>query len=249
MLLHDATQQYQSALATYCRTGKYVSIPGVKEKHVGHYRRLVYNVVEDTLQSAYPLTYEMLSTREWRALVTQFFAQHACVSAQVWYMPKELYEFVLETKHPLTVKYPFLSELLWLEWLEVELYMMEDRPSDFQEKGDLLKSKLVLNQEFHLQYFTFPVHVKKAKSITLADKGNYFLVLHRHPETGSVSFTDLSPAFVRMLEVLGEEAMSLEEVLQKTCEELQVPISSEIMNATVAFFERSLENKLILGFK
>lgn len=247
-LLEKTTSAHQSALASYCRTGKYKAIPGVIEENVVQYRRLVYNVVEDTLQSAYPLTYELLSAKEWKSLVNLFFTDHACSSPQVWYMPKELYEFVVETKHPLTKKYPFLPELLWFEWLEVELYMMEDKPVEFISQGDFIKDMLVLNPEHHLQHFTFPVHVKNAKFISLSDKGNYFLEMHRHPQTGSISFMDLSPAFVRMIELLDEQPLHMGEVLEKACNELQVEVTKPIVNATVAFLERALENKLILGY-
>ncbi len=249
MSLLEKTRHYQSALAGYCRTGDYSFIPGVKEQHVVQYRRLVFNVVDDTLQSAYPLTFELLTQKEWKSLVEEFFGQHACVSAQVWYMPKELYDYIARKGHPLTEKYPFLLELLWFEWLEVELYMMEDEKVDFKEKGDLFRDRLVLNPESHIQHFTFPVHLKNAKHISRTDQGNYFLVLHRHPETGSISFMDLSPAFVRMLELLGEGPKSIPKVLELTCEELQIPIAKAVEDATMAFFERAWENKLILGFK
>lgn len=240
---------YQSDLASYCRTGNYVSIPGVKEKNVVQYRRLVHNVVEDTLQSAYPLTYELLTPKEWKSLVSRFFKEHACSSPQVWYMPKELHEFIASKPSNLTKKYPFLVELLWFEWLEVELYMMEDVHVEHIREGDFAKERLVLNPEHHLQYFSFPVHLKNAKLITLSDKGHYFLVVHRHPESGTVSFTDLSPAFVRMIELLEERAMTIKEVLEKACGELGVEISSAIQHATEAFLESAMENKLIVGFE
>lgn len=249
MLLPDKnTFAYQSALALYCRTGNYVSIPGVKEKNVGQYRRLVYNVVEDTLQSAYPLTFELLTTREWKSLVNRFFKEHACVSPQVWYMPRELYEFVTSKPSSLTRRYPFLAELLWFEWLEVQLYMMEDVAVEYRREGDFLTERLVLNPEHHLQYFSFPVHLKNARLITLSDKGNYFLIVHRSPENGAVSFTDLSPAFVRMIELLAEKPMRMNEVLEQACQELGVEISMPIVNATQAFMESAVENQLVVGF-
>jgi hypothetical protein len=188
-----ATHRYQSALAAYCRTGRYKDLPGVRTRHVNHYRRLVFNVVEDMLRSAYPLTHHLLSGREWKAMVQDFFAHHPCQSPQVWYMPKELYEYLLQKEHALLRKYPFLSELLWLEWLEVELFMMEDRPASYIAAGDMLTDSLILNPEHHLQHFQYPVHIKQARQISDADKGDYFLVLFRKPENGEVAFMNLSP--------------------------------------------------------
>jgi len=243
-----STFAHQSALASYCRTGNYIGIPGVKEKNVVQYRRLVYNVVDDTLQSAYPLAHELLAVKEWKNLVGRFLKEHACASPQVWSMPKELYEYVISQKGALLRKYPFLPELLWFEWLEVELYMMEDSKVPHRPKGDFMVDKLVLNPEYHLQHFAFPVHLKNAKLITLSDKANYFLVGHRHPESGVVYFTDLSSAFVRMIELLTERPRTIQDVLENACQELNVQITTSISNATETFFERAVENKLILGF-
>lgn len=60
MQLLNHTHQHQSALAAYCRTGELPDIPGVVMENVPQYRRLVYNVIDDMLQNAYPLTYEYL---------------------------------------------------------------------------------------------------------------------------------------------------------------------------------------------
>lgn len=246
MLLRDHTRFQQSALATYCRTGDYQPIPGVKAAHVHHYRRLVYNVVDDSLQSSYPLTFQLLDTDDWDNLVQAFFSEHGCQSPQVWYMPREFYEWYQGYASPLKELYPFLAELLWFEWLEVELYMMEDIAAVFKA-GDLASGALVLNPEHHLQYFTYPVHLKQAAAITAADQGHYFLCLHRHPESGEILFNDLSPAFVHMLELLAVAPMDQAALVSQTCELLQIPANEDIRRATAAFFARAAAQQLILG--
>ena len=95
MLLHDTTRRYQSALAGYCRSGQLEPIPGIHNEHISHYRRLVYNVVDDMLQNAYPLTHALLGAIEWKNLVNEFFTHHPCQSPQVWYMPKEFYQYLV----------------------------------------------------------------------------------------------------------------------------------------------------------
>ncbi|ASZ11815.1 putative DNA-binding domain-containing protein [Chitinophaga pendula] len=246
MLLRDHTKQQQSSLATYCRTGEYSAIPGVREQHVHHYRRLVYNVVDDSLQSSYPLTFQLLETEEWDELVQAFFSEHGCQSPQVWYMPREFYEWYQGYDSPLHRQYPFLSELLLFEWLEVELYMMEDIPAVFKA-GDLGSEALVINPEHHLQYFTYPVHLKQAATITAEDEGHYFLCLHRHPESGEILFNDLSPAFVHMLESLASAPMEQAGLISRTCELLQIPANEDIKQATAAFFAQAAAQRLILG--
>lgn len=241
--------QHQSALARYCRTGDYEPIPGVRDRHVARYRELVYNVVEDILLSAYPLTHDLLSSSEWEDLVNRFLSSHSCRSPQVWKMPKELYAFVKKQGTPLLIQYPFLVQLLYFEWLEVELFMMEDRKARHTTSGNTETDALVLNPEHFLRHFHYPIHLKKAKDITSRDKGDYYLVLFRHPETGNVQFIDLSPALVYLVEQLAEHPASAEELTNKVCEALQIPLLEDTASTILKFIHRSLENKLILGFK
>lgn len=247
-LRDNNTRHYQSALASYCRTGSYQPIPGVRDAHVTQYRRLVYNVVDDMLQSAYPLTRRLLTEGEWEGLVQAFFSGHACQSPQVWYMPKELYEYVVQSAHPLLGKYPFLGELLWLEWLEIALFMMEDRAVPFSSNGDPATELLVLNPEHELVHFRYPVHLKEAKRIKETDKGDYFLVMFREPDTGDVQFTQLSPALARMIELLEERPVNITALTGKICGELQLSVTEDMLNMAGLFISQALENKLITGF-
>mgnify|MGYP002628751886 FL=1 len=246
MQLLETTRSHQSNLATYCRTGEYTSIPGVNEKHVHHYRRLVYNVIDDTLRSAFPLTVNLLKSKEWNDTVQRFFSEHPCQSPQVWTMPKEFYTYLDETQPKLLKKYPFLLELIWFEWLEVELYMMPDKESEFDGKGELETDLLVINPEHILQSFTYPVHLKNAKFITVTDKGNYFLVMHRLPESGKVEFTDLSPFLVRMLELLSEQPSTSDDLTSRTAADFSMVPDQELTDQVQVFIARMKEKKLIL---
>jgi len=248
MLLLEKTHRNQSALANYCRTGILEDIPGIKTENIGHYRRLVYNVVEDMLQSAFPLSHKLLKKKKWHALVNDFFSSHACQSPQVWYMPKEFYEYLEQTRPEMLNQYPVLLELLWFEWLEVELFMMEDREVNYTTNGNFNKDALVLNPEIYFQHFEFPVHLKKAKEITAADKGNYYLCVHRIPESGDVRFTDLSPGLVRLLELLSQKPQTLPILITGLCEELQIEQTNEIKNMCQDFIAMALASRLIIGF-
>lgn len=244
---HTNTFHYQSALATYCRTGQLTEIPGINQENVSHYRRLVYNVVNDMLENAYPLTVELLSEKEWEKTVGDFFSQHACQSPQVWYMPKEFYDYLIETQHPILTKYPVLKDLLWFEWIEVELFMMEDRVADFTQQGDRYKNKLVLNPEFALLSFSYPVFNKSPLQITAADKGNYYAIAHRDRE-GEVKFNELSPALVRMIEYLASDSLTLPQLLGRFESEYQLTLSMADQKMVAGFIDRAFEQQLLLGF-
>lgn len=248
MQLLNSTRQYQSDLAAYCRTGKLEPIPGINHDNISRYRSLVLNVVDDSLQNAYPLTYALLPAREWENAVNNFFSHHACQSAQVWYMPKEFYQYLVNSKHPLLKKYPFLAELLWFEWIELELYMMEDAPAVHTQAGDILFSKLVLNPEHVLLSFQYPVHKKNAKHISVADKANYYVIAHRNKE-GDVLFNELGPAAVRMTEYLSGTPLSIADLFSLFQDEFKIQLEEEDQNSIIRFFENAYQQHLIVGFK
>lgn len=248
MLLLEKTHHNQSALASYCRTGNYKSIPGVNKKNITQYRRLVFNIVDDILESAFPLTRNLLSAKEWALLTKDFLSDHPCSSPQVWYMPKELHQYLSSTKHPLIEKYPYLLELLWFEWLEIELYMMADQTMTYLSAGDIYTDQLILNTESHFQYFQYPVHLKNAKTITKADQANYYLAAHRVPETGEILFTNMSPALIRMLELLADQPYTLAQLTKIICSELNIPYTNDILKMTADFVQKSVQSRLIIGF-
>lgn len=244
------TFEQQSRLANFCRTGEFETLENVIEKNLPYYRRLVFNVVEDMLRTAYPLTFELLGKKEWLKITEEFFACHACTSPQVWYMPKEFFEYLSQRKdHPLHKQYSFLTELLWFEWLEVEMYMMEDKTTDYSPTGNIATDALIVNPETHLQHFYYPVHLTNAREISEGDKADYFLSLHRDPDNGEIIFTSLSAALLRCLELLAETPMNISIMTNTVCKELNIQPSKEINEMVQSFILNALDTKLILGYK
>jgi hypothetical protein len=126
--------------------------------------------------------------------------------------------------------------------------MMEDKLAGFTKQGNLKIDKLVVNPEHHLQHFTYPVHLKNAKYITISDKGHYFLVMHREKETGKVNFTNLSPFLARMLEMLSTKPFTLQELILQTSTEFGVTANQRLEEDVIQFLENSFTSTLILGF-
>lgn len=245
---NSKTKLAQSSLANYCRTGKQSNIPGIDENRLHHYRRLVYNIIDDSLESAYPITRQLLDETEWYTIVTEFFSNHPCKSPQVWWMPKEFYNYIMEVNHPLIRKYPFLPDLLQMEWMEVELFMVEDNEVRFEKKSVNKNSRLIVNPELRLIRLSYPLHLKKAHTIEPSDKSNYFLVMHRHPQNGKVLFTDVSVFYARLIENLNMMPMSFNTLVNQTAGEFGMEINNEIITRCEVFINSALKNRLILGF-
>ncbi|MFA6598337.1 MAG: putative DNA-binding domain-containing protein [Ignavibacteriaceae bacterium] len=249
MLLRKETYQQQSNLSHYCRTGEQLPLIGVNEKRINYYPRLVFNVIDDTLRSAFPLTLDLLSKEEWETITRRFFASHRCNSYAVWKMPYEFYQYVISEEKELNNKFPFLEDLLLFEWTEIEIHMMEDKifPNVFSS-GDFQNDIIALNPEHKILQMKYPVHLKNPNEITDADEGEFYVLIFRQPETGKVQFIDISFFFFWLIQKILFKQMSLTVLLDEAEKTFGVEKSLLLLN-TIPFLKELRQNNFILGFR
>lgn len=249
MLLKTETYTIQRHLSDYCKTGDWVDLPGVNQKRLSHYHRLIYNIVDDVLSTALPITYKHVNRVIWDEMVHQFFSSQGGKSPQLWKLPFEFYQYVKE--HSLEKKYqlPWLIDLLYFEWLEVELFMMEDIPYPrFKTKGDWLKDALVLNPENKLIKLSYPVY--KSSPDKLDNKnGEYFLLMFREKDTGKVQFIALSVLHAYVLEAIQNIGTPLEEIIANIIYLFGIN-DMELLHNNLLLFLNDLKDKgFIVGFQ
>lgn len=247
--LKPDTKILQSQMAGYCRVPQYdESIEGTRPERLPHYRRLVFNIVEDTLQNAYPITHSLLTEEEWMQLVNDFFSQHDCQSPQLWRMPFELVEYAEQSDYHLKLHKPYLLELLYFEWLELEVYQDEDKPhAEFQSKGDILDTPLVINPDHKLVQLTYPVHKKEYDRMEEL-KGNYFVLLHRHRNTYSVNFIEFSPFLAIVFSQLANNPMSLRDAVTQVAKANSINVDETLLNKMALWGDSLMNDTAILGY-
>ena len=166
MSLSNKTHKIQSTFAEFCKTGKDIKINGVKNDRLHHYRRLFFNVTKDGLESAYPIAFGIIGEEKFTKLAQDFFANHKAQANLYWQMPFELIEFCKTQNYAAQFEMPYLYELLHFEWLEIEVQNMVDAIiPNYTETNDLLNNKLVINGNYSLVHFEYPVHKLKAKAL------------------------------------------------------------------------------------
>ncbi len=203
-MLKPQTKQVQTDFADYCRTGIAIDLPGARHDRLPHYRRLVINVIKDTLSQAYPLTKNLLGAARFDQLAEEFFANHRCQHEQVFRMAGELVTYFAQQKnHPVRNEFPFIDDLLEFEWIELDVYIKADVTTPKIASTSNIKTEpLLLNPIYTLSQFKYPVFLKKANEITDADAGQYYCLAHRHPESFKAIFTELSAHMVLVVEQL-----------------------------------------------
>ncbi|NQU87454.1 MAG: putative DNA-binding domain-containing protein [Mariniphaga sp.] len=213
MLLKTETYKIQQSLSEYCRNGKEVNIAGARAERLPHYRRLVYNVIKSALESSFPIAFKYVNENDWEKMGYNFFGSHKCQTAQIWRMPEEFYEFCVEQNYSDKFNIPYLNNLLYFEWLEVDLYMMEDISyPEFIESAYWTENKIAINPEFKLIKLEYPVHNTKPDELK-NQKGNYFLLLFREKESGKIQFIELSVLYAFLIENIINQEKNYSEIL------------------------------------
>jgi len=208
--LRKSTIVAQNKLGNYVRNGNLVEIEGANSTRLHHYCRLVFNVIFDTLSSAYPIVRKELGPN-WKELVDRFFSSCDCRNYQVWRMPKEFLDYVVQGEKALLQKVPFLSDLLLFEWIEIELYSEEDIGlKGYSTKGDWETDKIVLNPHHRVIKLEYPVYSKNYDSM-ISLKGTYYLLVLRDLNELKVRFFELSPLFAQaIMQVEKNESLLLD---------------------------------------
>jgi hypothetical protein len=250
MSVTEETYKIQSDLADYCRTNVLPDLPGLTPNRVQQYRRLVYNIIDDTLEGAYPITRSFLSEEEWHGLVNDFFAKHACKHPSIWKMPYEFYEFLSEKDHHLKDKYPFLTDLLYFEWLEIEVHTQPDEVHEkYREEGNWLSDRIITNRECRLVQLKYPVHQSKPDELLKDTKaGIYFVLIYREPASGNVQFFDLSPLYAFVITQLAETTNTLDHIIFQTSALFGLERTPDVEKNIIHFLEQLRLKQFVLGF-
>lgn len=121
------------------------------------YQELIFYRFDEVLTSAFPLSKSYLEN--WDSLVSSFIAFGSKESI-IWKIPNE---FRIYLKNNFNLE-PFLIELLWLEWIEIELLMKPNSkiivaPFDIKNHYKLNAKLKILNYQ---AYRGFPKEKKKS---------------------------------------------------------------------------------------
>jgi hypothetical protein len=249
MNLSPDTHKVQSQLAKYCRDGVEVELPGSKADRLTNYRRLVFNIIQDNIESAYPITYKYLDTEIWNELVYDFFSIHECQSYQVWKLPKEFMDFVVDKNYAEKHNLPFLNDLLSFEWAEMELYNSADIPYEYGFlEGDVFKGSISFNPENILLSLKYPVHMLPPEK-ALELQGNYFVLLFREKDTGKIQFVDLSVWYAFLIEQINQSGATIDELLDYAPQLFGVIPVEELKASTELFIKSMIEKKFVIEIK
>ncbi len=247
MSLSVETKRLMEDFYTYVQTGNEVNLPNVDANRLRHYRRLVRNVFDDTLRRAYPITVEDLTQDEWAFMVDAFMGEAAPQTPYIWKMPFEFYEFALNADFAGRFNKPYLDDLLYFEWIEIELFTMPDKVAPrVRFDGDFMQDRIVANPESKVIELEYPIHRVGTASAVL-QKGRHFVLAFRVQDSGQVRFVEIDALLALLWQRLREKPVSGRELFTNTAKMIAFP-QAQIETAALPFFNDMLLQGALLGF-
>jgi hypothetical protein len=195
-------QRYQHTFTAHIRDPQKNSCPGeIDARRMQVYKSLVYNGIEGSLTSCFPVLKKVLGQRRWPRLVRTFIAKHPCHSPFFYQIPDEFIQF-LQTAWKPTRDYPaFALELAHYEWIELSLSISTQSPDwkRIDPAGDLLKQRPVLNPVFANLHYRWPVHrIAPRRRVIPQDT---FLLVYRDKDD-QIKFIEINAFTAHMLNLL-----------------------------------------------
>ena len=241
----NATEAFQRAFAAHLRNPD-VNLPpaGVDPERAGVYVELLFNNVEDFLTGCFPVLRSLLDDAAWKALVRQFYAEHACSTPYFREIPAEFVQWLTSTS--LSDRPPFLLELAHYEWVEIPL-MLADSSIDWKHidpDGDLLDGIPVLNPVLLLQSYQYPVHRIGTAYQPTAPEPTHLLLL-KHAEQ-KVDFIVLNAVTARLVQLL-QEGCNGRNALQQIAEEIQHPDPVQLLEFGLQLLTQFKQQHVLLG--
>lgn len=246
MLLKEETKAIQSQLANYCRSGKLIEIKGARIDRLPNYRRLVYNVVYGILEKAYPITTSIISTPEFKSIVNAYFTEHDSKTPQVWKLPGEFYRFFTTWNNELKSTYPFLQDLMFMEWVEILVFNRENRElPEITPISDPENDVLAINPDREILKLDFPVFRGKWGNLS-DEKGDYRLLVFRNVETCKVHFIEMSAIHEVLITGL-ENGASFDSVCDLIFGQMNIDATGPFREKFLEFLRQLLEEGFVLG--
>lgn len=180
----------------------------VANSSVAVYQKLVYMRYYEVIKNSFPLFIEVIKEESLEASIKAFM-KNAPKTPFVWQMANDYRKFVKKNRVFDDKKY--IYELLYYDWIEIELYMKEYK--DMKQKKFSYKNSYKLSKSARIKRFKFDLINKDFTS-----KRENFLVIYYDFETNEVVYREINPIIYYLLKKL-DKKQTIGNLLKQLCKE------------------------------
>jgi uncharacterized protein len=244
-------QELQRAFAAHLRDPQRHPAPaGLEDRRVAVYRELFFNNVSSLLGSTFPVLRLILGEARWRALVRDFYAQHAARTPLFLEVPREFVEYLMQERAAQPEDPPFIAELAHYEWVELALSVDESEvpQTGYDRDGDLLEGIPVLSPLAWSLAYRFPVQrlSPQFQPTSAPQQPTWLVACRRHDDR--VKFTTINALTARLVELMQEEReKSGRELLTQLAKETSRPQAGPLIQSGSSVLEELRREQIVLG--
>lgn len=238
----------QFAFARHLRDpGQHPPPPRIEDRRLAVYRELFFNNIEGLLSGNFPVIRKTLGDPAWQTLVRQFYAQHRSRTPLFTEIAREFIRY-LEARADAGAGDPaWLAELAHYEWVELALQISDEPSPPHDADGALLDGVPVLSATAWALAYRWPVHRIGPDYRPASPPENPTLVLVRRDRDQQVRFAEISPLVYRLIEILGDGALTGRQALEALAAEAGIDELSAFLEHGTAMLERMHEEGTLLG--
>lgn len=247
-----AFQQYQLEFAGHIRDPRHSPRPRrVSASRMRVYTEIVFNNLEASLATCFPVCKAVLGKRAWHKLIRGLFVHHQSHSPLFRQIPEEFLAYLEQAQAFDDVpQLPcYLNSLAQYEWIELAVSAAESSidMSKVNAEGDLLLDVVILAPTLRLLAYAYPVHQisPKNKPIAALDEPVYLAVYR--DVNDEVRFVEINQLTYRLLSLLQQTADSGQAVLRSIGEEMQYTQPEKLIEFGLPILQALKAQQLILG--
>ena len=189
----------------------------VEPRRMQIYLDLFFNNVKNFVDSAFPVSREIVGEQVWRQLVREYLHRHGAESPYFLQISEEFLTFLHDRGlHDLP---PFLLELCHYEWIELSLDVADEETRGDIEPWVSLDDRVLLNPVMRTLVYQYPVHqIGPTRLPEGPPEVPTYLIAYRDGQM-AVRFIESNPVTHRLLQLLDQSTPM--EALREMHDELQ----------------------------
>lgn len=170
------------------------------------YQKLVFQRYEEVLKNSFPLFIKEVDEKLFESSIKEFM-KDTPNTPFLWKVPKDYLDFV--EKNKLFSKEKYLYELLYFDWIEIEIYMKEYKFS--KEKKFSYKDTFKLSKSARIKKFKYDILNKQYTT-----KRENFVVIYYDFESNEIIYREINPLIYKLLDSL-DKTHTIGETLKELC--------------------------------
>ena len=223
---------FQDAFARRLRDPAASPLPSsVPERRMAVYEELVFNNLKGFIDTAFPITREIVSEAEWQRTLRRFAAGHRCRSPLFRDIAEEFLGWFVPMADTLFPDRPWLAEFMHYEWIELAAEVAEDPPGRdvIDPDGDLMKGCPALHPSVHVGCYRHPLHrVSPRRLPQEREQGSYCYLVMRASDD-RIRFHNVNPAVGWLIERIDQRDGNGEGALLALAEHLGVSVTATFL--------------------